>query len=1221
MSRFEFDRWGIRGLVRWLARQFAQLPVARSTWLVTSLTFALGFLPILSRPGYESALVFGLLIPPITAVSTAISTRVGGTVEERLFVALRRAVAHASALTLLLSMHAARGGWCAPGHDLTMILLGPVAGIVMAAFWGSAAGLATQHVDATHRSRWAAPGLAIAGPLTTIALGLVEFYRSPVVFAFDPFVGFFAGSPYDTGFDPTARLLTYRAGSLGLWILLWALARHLTVDSVGKLSVTRWFVRQGAAGTGAHFRWNVAADGAAALLGLIGLGLCVTIMALGEPLGHRSSTALIRRTLGQVTQVGRCEIVYGAAQKRRQVQRLAGDCNAWLTRLERRLGTGRLERVSVYVFDNVSQKEILMGAARTQIAKPWRREIYLNGADYPDDVVGHELAHVVGGLVAGGPFKIAGSLGGWLPNPGLIEGLAVALAPDEDGELTELEWSAALDRIGKLPDVVPLFSLNFLGHSGPLAYTVAGAFVDWVGKQYGKRAVRRWYAGASLESATSSTVEALEQAFRIRLGRVRLPETALEAARSRFARPGVYSRQCPHAVDRALSDADQYLAAGDPVQACHLYRQAQRLDASEIRARFGLGECASRAATDLQQAAPALRAFRAIAEDRTLPVPLQQRALEKQADLELRFGNVASSRAIYEKLLGQTFDVDRRRNLELRLAAKTDTAIGAVQALLTGIDGENTWDLAVRELLRWSEESPKDGLADYLLGRNFWQKGRESAGVEHLDIALERGLQLPQFRVEALRLRIAMACALGDRSRATELANRIVHELELPTPRRLGALRLVERCAGRLVGDDWPELRAAELAGAAPGTLASTASGAVAAANSANSATLASVVGDPSERAPRAEAPVRTTHQPHAYDSDAFECPQGMQKITGGQFWVGSKRGTHGADESPRFSTRLRGFCLDRTEVTLDAYGECVRRDECSPALGKSHSCNARHEDRGNHPINCVTHVQAVAYCSSQGARLPSEVEWEYAARGGAQELKYPWGEGSPDGRACWKNRQSCSVASYAPGVYGLYDMSGNVWEWTSSKYGEYPWGTPFAGDVTAMVYRGGSWSRRFEKWMHVGLRNRLAPREQGAHLGFRCAKDAEGLTCPFETQPDGSCAIGVLDAECPPGQLWNGHRCAKPGDPACPEGYHIESGQGCLRDLPIIVKHTSLALEQVRVQRSPEFDADCRLNQPNRPNAFRYSGGSHEARNVAARQVGCKNRDVGVGWNSSCCP
>lgn len=156
---------------------------------------------------------------------------------------------------------------------------------------------------------------------------------------------------------------------------------------------------------------------------------------------------------------------------------------------------------------------------------------------------------------------------------------------------------------------------------------------------------------------------------------------------------------------------------------------------------------------------------------------------------------------------------------------------------------------------------------------------------------------------------------------------------------------------------------------------------------------------------------------------------------------------------------------------------------------------------------------------------------------------------------------------------------------------------------------------------MHLGLRNRFAPGQSGSHLGLRCAKTPSGAGCPFERDSDGHCLHGVLDIECEKGQSFNGWRCARPGQPPCPEATHTQPGYGCVRDVLVEIKAHALDLSQVTRRRSPEFDADCRSNQPPRPNAYRLGGGEHLARNAVAQRDHCKNRDVGVGWNSVCCP
>ena len=353
----------------------------------------------------------------------------------------------------------------------------------------------------------------------------------------------------------------------------------------------------------------------------------------------------------------------------------------------------------------------------------------------------------------------------------------------------------------------------------------------------------------------------------------------------------------------------------------------------------------------------------------------------------------------------------------------------------------------------------------------------------------------------------------------------------------------------------------------------------------------------------------------------SIQCPSGMRLVKGGPFWVGAVDGSGPRDEHPRFRTRVGDFCLDETEVTVADYDQCVAQASCTSAARSNLTCNAGRTYRASHPINCVTWEQAAEFCEQRQARLPTEVEWEYAARGGSLQQKYSWGNESPDGRACWKTNRTCPVRSFASGAFGLYDIQGNVWEWTASGYGPYPWP---AVNQSTKVYRGGSWSRRFEKWMSSSLRNRLAKSKWGSHLGFRCAANLSGAECPYGSEGE-QCLAGVDAAECDDGgNEWNGARCAPPGSEQCAKIARYVEGHGCVRLEPVSRSATASTGDPtagVKTQRSPGADADCRKYQPTRPYAFKLTGGSHRGRNIVGQKRGCKNRDVGVGWNSACCP
>lgn len=349
-------------------------------------------------------------------------------------------------------------------------------------------------------------------------------------------------------------------------------------------------------------------------------------------------------------------------------------------------------------------------------------------------------------------------------------------------------------------------------------------------------------------------------------------------------------------------------------------------------------------------------------------------------------------------------------------------------------------------------------------------------------------------------------------------------------------------------------------------------------------------------------------------------CPPQMKRIPGGSFWVGTLAEVFDQEENPRFRTTLPAFCADSYEISVAEYEACVREGKCTPAHDANQkTCNTSEKGRGAHPINCIDHHQAEAACRARGARLPTEVEWEYLARGGSEMRKFPWGEQEPDGLTCWKNAGTCERGAYPPGAFGLYDVSGNVWEWTSSWFGRYPWP---AAEGRHRVYRGGSWSRRFEKWMRPNLRNRLDPKGHGSHLGARCVVSLPAETCPYGKEDSGECRFGVDEVSCLSGQEWNGIRCASKGDEArCPPGTSETPGHGCVRERTAGAVAQDLDLSAVSRTRSPEFDADCRTISSERPLAYKLTGGEHLARNAVGKHQGCKNRDVGVGFNSACCP
>ena len=206
--------------------------------------------------------------------------------------------------------------------------------------------------------------------------------------------------------------------------------------------------------------------------------------------------------------------------------------------------------------------------------------------------------------------------------------------------------------------------------------------------------------------------------------------------------------------------------------------------------------------------------------------------------------------------------------------------------------------------------------------------------------------------------------------------------------------------------------------------------------------------------------------------------------IPAGTFTMGDADNTEKAG-----MVTVSAFFMAVTEVTTKAYAACVASGKCTAAFTGG-SCDAGVMGRENHPINCVDWNQATAYCAAQGRRLPTEEEWEYAARGTDGRL-FPWGNTTPTNQLCWNgagndlgqgNRNStCAVASFPTGnsPFNLSDMSGNVWEWTSSAY---------SATSGARVYRGGGWDNDHPSFVRSAYRYWLDPSGRDDNLGFRCA-------------------------------------------------------------------------------------------------------------------------------------
>lgn len=219
--------------------------------------------------------------------------------------------------------------------------------------------------------------------------------------------------------------------------------------------------------------------------------------------------------------------------------------------------------------------------------------------------------------------------------------------------------------------------------------------------------------------------------------------------------------------------------------------------------------------------------------------------------------------------------------------------------------------------------------------------------------------------------------------------------------------------------------------------------------------------------------------------------PSGMIVVPAGSFWMGSPDGVGFADERPRHEVYLDAFYMDTHEVTFDEYDAfCAATSIAAPSDAGW--------GRGTRPVIYINWSEAKAYCEWAGKRLPTEAEWEKAARGGTDTRWHFGDEETSLGVYAWYHDNSGNmthpVGEKLPNQYGLYDMHGNVFEWVLDWYdGGYYAVSPSSNPPgpasgTYRVLRGGSWDD-FAFNARSAVRNMGFPDYRSIHYGCRCAR------------------------------------------------------------------------------------------------------------------------------------
>lgn len=634
-------------------------PVLRRRVLLGLTCLLLTFVPLLGTLGYENGFVLSPLFAVlgvsvgVDAVRRRPSRRgeapVGTTGSELVAIgsdaARELSVLLAGALGILLAGQLWQRN-CDPMGGLGFFAMGPVVTAAAGAccgLWGAAA--------ATRR-RWQITA-GLVPMIVSTAIGAWRLIADPVVFAYDPFWGYFSGSIYDEAVGVGRTYLVFRAYNV-LAIVAGLAAWTVFVDP-RSLTLRR-------------------PSGASALQLAATAGLVLTSSSIGlrgPRLGFTANVETITRVLSGVRETEHFVIHYAPrSADAREIEAIAAEHEFAWAQLKAATGREPEGKVHSFLFVSPEQKRVLMGAGRVQVAAPWRGQIYLDHRPFPHPVLHHELAHVFGRTVGDPVFGVSRS--GVFINIALIEGFATALAPRPDDGLDLHDQALVLERLGKRPPLPAIMGPAFFTRASSVAYTTAGSFCAWLIETRGFEPMGVLYgSGGDFELAYGASLPGLEADWLAFLeARAGVTDDDVKHQRQRFERRSVFARPCAHRAAGLLEEVKRANATGRWAEAIEGYETLCEIEPELPEHQLGLARALAIAGEPVR----ALQALDAALATDDLTVSLQAALLESKADVAMMPGaeRLAEARAALDEALALPLSEDRRRSLQLRRLGASD---------------------------------------------------------------------------------------------------------------------------------------------------------------------------------------------------------------------------------------------------------------------------------------------------------------------------------------------------------------------------------------------------------------------------------------------------------------------------------------------------------------------------------------------------------------------
>lgn len=611
----------------------------RRWWRLTAAAFAvaaiaLGFVPLLSTIGLEWSLAFAV---PASLAAGFTGIAVEGAARGRRLepIALWLAAFPVTLGPLIAPLaigylHGLHVRNCAPGQSALFWLLGPVGAALIA----SATGIALARV--LPRPRRAGIALVVVIAVSLLRMGFA-ILADPAKFGASHFLGWVPGPIYDQAAGVSPALWYLRLLSLLFAALI--------------LLVSGFF--------GERLRGKLARAGA---LAATALALLVALLFRQDFKLDVTGSLIRDRALTATATTAHFDIYYAPAGDKQKAERLAADHEFRLAQVCAFFKVSPTRRLVSYDFPSEASKKEWTGAGATQVANPWKGEIYVDEQLGESSVIRHEIAHAVSGQF-GGLFGISWT--GLVPNIGFVEGLAVAADWHDNGEGNPHQRSAAMMAEGLLPDPQRFLGLGFWLDRQERSYTAAGSFIRFLADRYGIEKVRQAYAWSDFRGAFGKPLPALADEWRAFLTTLPVPPKRAAAAKSTFTRPSIFEKTCARELALIAERGDRAFQENRLDDAMRAYRAWEAVDDRASPLWRELWVWIERG--DFARA----RALAATIADREVPdSPSWWNAKMNEADLDWREGNPAAARGEYAVI----FEAHVSANLDRNAWIKRETA-------------------------------------------------------------------------------------------------------------------------------------------------------------------------------------------------------------------------------------------------------------------------------------------------------------------------------------------------------------------------------------------------------------------------------------------------------------------------------------------------------------------------------------------------------------------